>query len=157
MSSKKNIIFFIVVVFIYKMQAQQYDVKWEIYDSDIARVDDTVDILFRANIKPYCYIYSVNKKAINYSKNTSIWFRQNDSFKVVGSPESIYEIEYFNKSNNKKEYIIEVEGGFVQKIKVLKPNPIIKGQINYVLCNRGTNQEITQVYHFEIQLKTKNK
>ena len=131
MSSKKNIVFFILIlVVVFKIQAQHDKVKWVIYFPDIARVDKTVDILFKANIKPHCYIFSVNKKAVNHSKNTSIWFRENDSFKVVGSLESIYEIEYFNKSNNQKEYIIAVEGGFAQKIKVLKPNPIIKGQIN---------------------------
>tara|TARA_R110002051_G_scaffold44783_2_gene90629 strand:- start:619 stop:1095 length:477 start_codon:yes stop_codon:yes gene_type:complete len=158
MSSKKNIVFFILIlVVVFKIQAQHDKVKWVIYFPDIARVDKTVDILFKANIKPHCYIFSVNKKAVNQSKNTSIWFRENGDFKIIEKPEAIYEVEYFNRNNNQKEYIIEVEGGFALKIKVLKPNPIIKGQINYVLCNRGTNQEITQVYHFEIQLKTKNK
>ena len=142
--------------FFFVSHAQIKKVKWELIITEKAITSSTVDLLFKADINPCCYIYSVNKKAINYSKNTSIWFRENDSFKVVGSLESIYEIEYVNRNTYQIEYIIEEEGGFAQKIKVLKPNPIIKGQINYVLCNRNTNQQVAQVYHFEIQLKTKN-
>ena len=156
MYSKKNIIFFIVIVFISKIQAQQKNIKWQNISQEKTAIGNKVDLLFKTDINSCCYIYSVNKKAVNHSKNTSIWFLENDSFQVVGSPESIFEIEYFNRKTNQIEYIIEVEGGFAQKIEVLKPNPIIKGQINYVLCNRNTNQQVAQVYHFEIQLKTKN-
>lgn len=158
MKIRAYILFFIILIGMLcpsKAQENRF-VNWKILNSELEEVVSTTEILFRVNLAPQWYIYSVNTNSKN-GKNASIWFRQNNSFKVVGSPESIYEIEYFNKSNNQKEYIIEVEGGFAQKIKVLKPNPIIKGQINYVLYNRGINQEIAQVYHFEIQLKTKNK
>ena len=152
--------FLLITLFICSLsiEAQKNNlIKWQLITTEKAIAGSTVDLLFKANINPCCYIYSVNKKAVKLSKNTSIWFRENEDFEIIENPEVIYEIEFFNRNTNQMEYIIEEEGGFAQKIKVLKPNPTIKGQINYVLCNRGINQEIAQVYHFEIQLKTKNK
>jgi len=159
MNSKsiKTLIIFMFVFFSITEAQTESLTKWKVLKPEKTIVSSTVDILFKVNIKSCCSIYSVNKKAVNNSKNTSIWFRENGDFEIIENPEAIYEIEFFNRKTNQKEYIIEVEGGFAQKIKVLKPNPKIKGQINYVLCNRDNNQEISKVYHFEIQLKTKNK
>tara|TARA_R110002051_G_scaffold163626_1_gene234860 strand:+ start:245 stop:721 length:477 start_codon:yes stop_codon:yes gene_type:complete len=158
MNAKRYVWLYFVLISIGLVHAQRTTpIQWEIVPIKKTSVGETVVLLFKANIQPLWYLYSNNKKG-NTHKNSSFWFyNNNNKFKIIEKPEAIYEIEYFNRKINQKEYIIEEEGGFAQKIKVLKPNPIIKGQINYLLCNRGNNQEIPQVYHFEIQLKTKNK
>tara|TARA_R110002051_G_scaffold281673_1_gene343377 strand:+ start:2471 stop:2944 length:474 start_codon:yes stop_codon:yes gene_type:complete len=149
-----NYILLVIILWSINTQSQRLT-QWEIISPEKTVIGNNTELLFKVDIKPFWHIYSVNTKSRN-GKNTSIWFRENSDFKITEQLEAIYEIEYYNRNTNQMEYIIEEEGGFAQKIKVLKPNPIIKGQINYVLCNRSTNQEIAHVYYFEIQLKTKN-
>lgn len=147
---------FIVVVFSLGVKAQDNKIAaWRIISPKDVVTGSRIELLFKVNIKPFWHIHSVNVKDRN-RKNTTIWFRENGDFKIIGKPEAVFEIEIFNKYSNKVEYIIEDEGGLAQKIKILTPNPTINGRINYVLCNIGNNQVISQVYHFEIQLKTKN-
>lgn len=153
----KSLTIFIMIAFFLGLKAQgKKTVIWRIISPKEVVIGSNITLIFNVNSKPFWYIHSVNSKDRN-GKNTSIWFRENADFKTIEKPEAIYEIEYFNRKTNQMEYIIQEEGGFAQKIKVLKANPIIKGQINYVLCNRGNNLEIPQVYHFEIQLKTNHK
>ena len=155
MNFRKYISVFTMII-LSSMQAQKKEfIKWEILVPKAINSNEEVELVFKVKLKSLCFIHSTNIKGRN-GKNTSIWFRENGEFKITEQLEAIYEIEYYNRNTYQMAYIIEEEGGFAQKIKVLKPNPIIKGQINYVLCNRGSNQEIPQVYHFEIQLKTKN-
>tara|TARA_R110002051_G_scaffold144809_1_gene217759 strand:- start:692 stop:886 length:195 start_codon:yes stop_codon:yes gene_type:complete len=58
-------------------------------------------------------------------KNTSIWFRENGDFRTIGNPEAIYKMKELDEANNLLKYVLVGEGGFAQKIKILKPNPTI--------------------------------
>jgi thiol:disulfide interchange protein DsbD len=128
--------------------------KWEVMIPKYSSINKKTEVMFRVKLKPLWFIHSINAKGRN-SKNTAIWFRENGDFKIIGELEVIYEIEQRNESTNQLKYILKGEGGFIQIIKILKANPIVKGQINYVLCNRSTYQEIPQVYQFEVPVITR--
>ena len=51
-------------------------------------------------------------------------------------------------------YIDESGGGFVQKIKILKENPVIKGTIVYSVCSTETGLCIFPEEEFEIKVLT---
>jgi|GEM_PF-2984291 len=154
MNFKKHIL--AITIFSMSLLHAQQNIlaKWEVMILEDAVINERTELMFGVKLKPLWFIHSINGKDKN-GKNTSIWFRENGDFKIIEKPEAIYEIEQRNESNNKVEYVLVGEGGFMQTIKTLKANPIIKGQINYVLCNRSTNQEIPQEYHFEIKVITK--
>jgi len=152
----KNLLFFLLICFS-SIRAQRNSIlKWKIIAPKEIHINEEVELFFKIELKPFWYIHSTNIKDRN-GKNTALWFHENGDFKIIGKTEAIYEIEELDKLNIKLKYIIEEEGGLAQKIKILNPNPVIKGQINYILCNRSNNQEIAQVYHFEIQLRTNKK
>jgi thiol:disulfide interchange protein DsbD len=153
MSSRKYVLM-LTIIWASLIQAQKNTpVNWEIIIPEKNIIGDEFEILFRIKMEQQWYIYSLNKNSIDHRK-TSFWFYENKTFKAIDKLEVFFEKE--NRVHNKQEFIIENGGGFMQRIKILKANPIIKGKINYILCSKETGQEIVLEENFEIQINTTN-
>mgnify|MGYP003636222830 CR=1 FL=1 len=158
MKFKKHFFSFCIALISYLgVSAQNISqVNWKIISPDKVIVGKSAELIYKVNIKPLNYIYSVNTNSKN-GKNTAIWFYNNsNSYKVIDKTEAIFEIDFLNKNSNQTEYIIEGEGGFTQKIKILKPNPVIKGKISYILHSKETGREKYLEEEFTIHIRTTN-
>tara|TARA_R110002051_G_scaffold224527_1_gene287667 strand:- start:398 stop:871 length:474 start_codon:yes stop_codon:yes gene_type:complete len=131
-------------------------VKWEVTTQGKAVINEDVILLFKANIKPLWHIYSVNKNKTR-SKNTTVWFyNTHRSYKVKENPEAIFERKFTNYESNQTEYIFEDEGGFAQKIRILKSNPVVQGKICYTIYSKETGKTNDVEEEFLIHIKTSN-
>ncbi|MCC5944417.1 MAG: thioredoxin family protein [Bernardetiaceae bacterium] len=137
----------------------QTPAKWKSYhkpNADIA-VGSIVTLYFEATIDKDWYLYSSDFDPDLGPMVTTFAFEESDSYQRIGNIEP---------QNPKKKYD-DLWGGeytyfvgtgvFTQKIKILKPNPIVKAQANvdYQVCTDKTGQCIPLEEDFSFEIKTK--
>lgn len=97
------------------------------------QVGETINIIFTANIDKAWYMYS-SRLSVEGPMPTSATFIKNNSFETVGDlipikPKQKYDeiwggnVDYFTGT-----------AVFVQKVKVLKTNPTVEGQLTFQTC-----------------------
>lgn len=143
MNSPMRKTFFILLTIVFALQVSWAQVKvttsWT-FDAlpKEVNVGDEVELIFNLSIIKDWYIYTEKQKEDVMAIPTHPYFELNDSYELVGDfysidPKSKYDdiwgdtVQYFTRS-----------GQFRQTIRVLKPNLIIKGLLEFQTCSDVT-------------------
>jgi thiol:disulfide interchange protein len=97
------------------------------------KVGDVVEIKFNAAVDAGWYIYSSEFPAEGPTK-ADFKFKKNATFEPVGKVKPVGFHEKFDEIWGDKVSIGEGKVSFIQKIKILKENPIIEGAIEAQTC-----------------------
>ena len=145
------ILFFCMGVF--QIQAQILDpADWE-YGKLTAQIGETQELTLKVILEESWYIYSNDQDPDVGPKPTEVTFEPHASYELVGNlkPLKVKE-KYDDVWVGNVRYIDESGGGFVQKIKLLQPNPVIRGTIVYSVCSMETGLCIFPEEEFEIKV-----
>ena len=127
-------------------------VDWE-FSPVNAKLVEIQEIQLRIILDDSWYIYSNDQDPDVGPKPTEVIFEPHDSYQLVGEVQPIKVKEKYDEVwMGNVRYIDESGGGFVQKIKILKENPVIKGTIVYSVCSTETGLCIFPVEEFEIKV-----
>ena len=128
---------------IYSLLGQGQIIKptvWTIDKStNVAKVGDVFEITYSCKIKAGWYIYSTVFEA-EEPTHTVFSFQKNDTYQLVGKPKPVGFHEKFDEVWGAKVSIAENEAKFVQKVKILKANPVVAGDFVFGVCNNETGQ-----------------
>ena len=127
---------------------------WE-FSSMTAEVGETREITLSVILDDSWYIYSNDQDPDLGPKPTEVLFEPHPSYELVDGlkPLKVKE-KYDDVWMGNVRYIDESGGGFVQKIKILKDNPVIRGTIVYSVCSMVTGQCVFPEEEFEIKVLT---
>ena len=125
---------------------------WE-YSGVKAQVGETQEIILTVILDDSWYIYSSDQDPDLGPKPTAVIFEPHPSYELVGGlkPLKVKE-KYDDIWEGNIRYIDESGGGFVQKMKILKANPVIRGTIVYSVCSMVTGQCVFPEEEFEIKV-----
>ena len=151
----KNRMVHLLVLFALQTNAQILDpADWEITPIK-AKKGEVQEITLKVILEDSWYIYSNDQDPEVGPKPTQIEFVPHPSYELVGELKPLRVKEKFdNVFMGPIRYIDETGGGFVQQIKVLQPNPVIRGTIIYSVCSMETGQCVFPEEEFEIKIKT---
>ena len=151
----KHIIVLVVALVSFLGHGQLLDpADWEFSDLTV-KVGETQDIKLKVILEDSWYIYSNDQDPNVGPKPTEVVFDPHPTYQLVGElkPLKVKE-KYDDIWMGTVRYIDESGGGFVQRIKVLKPNPVIRGTIVYSVCSMETGQGVFPEDEFEIKVLT---
>ncbi len=109
-------------------------VTWDFKSSETdAKVGQVVEVIFTADIQKDWYVYSTGK--YESAPSTTFTFEKNPTFELIG------DIKVPKAKHKNDPYIGEYDyvtdkAIFVQKIKILTKNPIIKGVLEFCTCSQ---------------------
>ena len=127
-------------------------VDWE-FSPVNAKLVEIQEIQLRIILDDSWYIYSNDQDPDVGPKPTEVIFEPHDSYQLVGEVQPLKVKEKYDEVwMGNVRYIDESGGGFVQKIKILKENPVIKGTIVYSVCSTETGLCIFPEEEFEIKV-----
>ena len=113
---------------------------WTVEKStDKANIGDVFEITYSCKIKSGWYIYSTVFEA-EEPTHTVFTFKPNASYALVGKPKPVGFHEKFDEVWGAKVSVAENEAKFVQKIKILKADPVVSGDFVFGVCNNETGQ-----------------
>lgn len=110
--------------------------KWNFgFSKTEVKVGEEVELIFTALIDKNWYMYSsdLDPKLIGPIP-ASFNFTSNSTYKLIGTIRPIHPKHRFDEVWGGEISIFENRAEFRQKIKILSPNPIIKGTYSYVHC-----------------------
>jgi len=132
------------------------DWKVTIYQNSSKTNERTV-LGFTVHLEEGWYIYAPDQDPDLGPVPTSVVFEKSDAFTPLGEPKPVKVKEKYDEVWEGTVRIIEESGGgFIQKIQVLKANPVIRGRIVYTVCSEKTGQCLFPEETFELTLTTKN-
>ena len=149
MKKQLTLIWFLFA-FIPIVQAEILDpAKWEYKSHPTEFIKgEKVELIFTVSIEPNWYVYSSDFDKNLGPKLTNLIFDLNDSFEVLGSLKSIKPKHKFDDIWGGEIAYFKTSGKFIQKVKILKENPVIKGVIDYQVCSDVSGQCITKEEDF---------
>ncbi len=111
-------------------------VKWTVgFSVKEAKIGEEIDLILRGKVPPHQHMYA-NDYVCDPVPYT-LKFKQNESFKIIGSPKSFghrtYKDDIFDCEVKDFEGTAEIH----QKIKVLNANLILSGFIDYQTCTES--------------------
>ena len=104
-----------------------------------ANIGDVFEITYNCKIKTGWYIYSTVFEA-EEPTHTVFTFKPNPTYALVGKPKPIGFHEKFDEVWGAKVSIAENEAKFIQKVKILKTNPVVSGDFVFGVCNNESGQ-----------------
>ena len=147
-------LFFITLLFIgFSASAQVLKpAKWSFKASKVdPKVGETINIIFTATIDKEWYMYSSRLK-VEGPMPTEASFINNGSFETVGDLIPIKPKEKYDEIWEGKVNYFTDKAIFVQKVKVLKPNPIVEGRLSYQTCTIKDGSCIPNKDKFKLSL-----
>ena len=122
------------------------------------QIGDVIALSFTVKLDEDWYIYSPDQDPDLGPVPTSVRFEDSDGYKAIGGSRPREVVEKYDDVWKGEVRIIETSGGGLdQKVKILKPNPTIRGTIIYTVCSEETGQCIFPEEDFEINIKTTDK
>jgi len=103
------------------------------------KVGDIVEIDIGAALDKGWYIYSTEFEAEGPNRTVFV-FKPNATYQLVGKIKPVGFHEKYEEIWEGKVSIAENRAKFVQKIKILKPNPTIEGTYEYSVCSTVSGQ-----------------
>ncbi|MFD1143992.1 cytochrome c biogenesis protein CcdA [Larkinella insperata] len=100
-----------------------------------AKVGDVVEIRMNATIDAGWHMYSSDLNPDIGPIPTTLKLKENGSFEKVGPFASLNPKEEFEEIWSSKVRFFEKKASLVQKVKILKPNPVIQGTLEYQTCS----------------------
>lgn len=128
-----------------------HPVSWKVsLETEDYQAGDEINILFKADIQEHWYLYSTNIDIVPGPLPTEFTFDKNDTYQLAGKPVPVDPREKFDKIFEGNVEYFEGSGVFRQKIKVLKENLDISGNISFQVCNEELGQCIPDEYDFDL-------
>lgn len=118
-----------------------------------AKVGDVIEIRMNATIDKSWHMYSSDLNPDIGPIPTTLKLKENGSYEKVGAFTSINPKEEFEEVWNSKVRFFEDKATLVQKIKILKPNPVVEGTLEYQTCS-GTTCLPPAEKEFTVAVKT---
>lgn len=109
-------------------------VTWQVDPSVLeAQIGQTIDIIFTATIEKDWYVYSTGK--YEAAPSTTFTFDKNATFELIG------DIKVSKAKHKNDPYIGEYDyvtdkANFIQKVKIITENPVLKGVFEYCTCSQ---------------------
>lgn len=135
MKSTKYFLFIALLFIGFSSSAQVLKpAKWSFKASKAnPAVGETINIIFTATIDKEWYMYS-SRLNVEGPMPTEAKFTNNGSFETVGDLIPIKPKEKYDEIWEGKVNYFTGTAIFVQKVKVLKSNPTVEGQLSYQTC-----------------------
>ncbi|KAA9353688.1 protein-disulfide reductase DsbD family protein [Larkinella humicola] len=118
-----------------------------------AKVGEVIEIRMNATIDKGWHMYASDLNPDIGPIPTTLKLKENGSFEKVGSFVSVAPKEEFEEVWNSKVRFFENKAALIQKVKLLKANPVIAGNIEYQTCS-GTNCLPPAEHEFSVSVKT---
>ena len=135
--------FLVVFLTAFTLFAQGQIIKptvWTVEKStNKANIGDVFEISYSCKIKTGWYIYSTVFEA-EEPTHTVFTFKPNPTYALVGKPKPIGFHEKFDEVWGAKVSIAENAAKFIQKVKILKTNPVVSGDFVFGVCNNESGQ-----------------
>lgn len=133
---KKSLIFFAILLQSFQASAQLKKTTDWFFDASKkeVKVGDEIDLIFEANIIDDWYLYSSDVGEDVGPMPTEIIFEGNDSFEVIGDLVPINAKKKFDKIWEADVTYFIKKAEFRQRVKVLKKNLSIKGELSFQTC-----------------------
>jgi thiol:disulfide interchange protein len=111
-------------------------VKWKApaFNKTSLVVGQEVEIVFTASIDPQWYMYSSEFPCEDGPIRTSIPIENHPSFQLVGTLIAIQPLDKYDETFECDVKIFKKQAEFRQRIKVLQPTIVIKGEYDYQVC-----------------------
>lgn len=157
MKSVSSVLFLLTAFFVTltaSAQIQPDPTHWTFSASKTeAKVGDVIEIRMNATIDGGWHMYASDLNPDVGPIPTTLKLKENGTFQKVGSFASINPKEEFEEVWNSKVRFFENKAALVQKVKILKSNPVIAGTIEYQTCS-GTNCLPPAEQDFTVTVKT---
>lgn len=128
--------------------------KWTFTPSKTsAKVGETIDLVFTAKIDDNWYMYSSELK-VDGPLPTTANFNKNDTYALVGKLVPVKPKEKFDDIWGGKVQYFEHEAKFIQKVKIIKANPVIEGKIESQTCTNKDGKCVPNKDKFKFGVKT---
>lgn len=114
------------------------------------QVGDVVEVTFKANIKKDWYLYSANFDAEIGPIVTTFQFTQNPSYQTIGKVKPVGQKVKFDEVWQAEIPYFTEKALFVQKIKVLQPEVLLNGAIEFQSCTDVDGRCINGKEKFEL-------
>ena len=118
-----------------------------------AKVGDVIEIRMNATIDKGWHMYASDLNPDIGPIPTTLKLKENGSFEKIGSFVSVAPKEEFEEVWNSKVRFFENKATLIQKVKILKANPVIAGTLEYQTCS-GTNCLPPAEHEFSVSVKT---
>ncbi len=130
-----NTLFFVLIGYVSFGQILT-PAKWS-YSSSSASpsVGDEVDLIFTATLENNWYLYSSEFPCEDGPIKAAFTFKPDAGYKLVGKLQPINPIAKHDDTFECDVKIFKHKGEFRQKIKILKSNPVIKGEFEAQVCS----------------------
>lgn len=126
--------------------------KWSFKASKVdPKVGETINIIFTATLDKAWYMYS-SRLNVEGPMPTTASFVKNGSFEIVGDLIPIKPKEKYDEIWEGKVNYFTGTAIFVQKVKVLKSNPTVEGQLSYQTCTIKDGSCIPNKDKFKLSL-----
>ena len=109
--------------------------KWSAKGPATAIVGQTVDIRISATIAPDWHIYSNDLDPNIGPLPASFTFPASTDYELVGKPVPVGVEEKFEQVWNAKIRQFSEKATFIQKVKLLKANAVVRGTVEYMACS----------------------
>jgi hypothetical protein len=151
----KKAIFILFIVSSFAASAQILKpAKWTFTPSKTAaKIGETIDLVFSAKIDDNWYMYSSELK-VKSPVSTTAYFTQNDTFTLVGKLMGIKPKEKYEEVWGGKVQYFEHEAKFIQKVTIIKENPVIEGKIECKTCTIKDGSCVPNKDKFKFEVKT---
>ena len=114
--------------------------------------DDTYEILIHGDLQDGWHAYSQYLESMEGPLPTLIEFEPNDQYELIDSTYEENTHSHYDETFEMEVTDFSNEAIFKQKVKVKNGNILVKGNINYMVCNDGKCLPPTD-HPFEIELK----
>ncbi|MCG8476564.1 MAG: thioredoxin family protein [Cytophagales bacterium] len=122
-----------------------------------AKAGEEVKLIFTAKIEPKWYLYSSDFDPELGPMVTTFKFDLNDTYELIGKVVPVNPKKKYDDLWGGEYTYFKKEGKFIQKVKVLKDNPKIKGIVEGQVCSDENGQCIPFEKDFVFSLNAKGK
>lgn len=130
-------------------------VEWAFSSSKpTASVGETIDLVFTATIDEGWYMYSSQLK-VEGPLPTTANFTKNDTYQLVGKLTPLKPKQKYDDIWGGKVDYFEHNAKFIQKVKILKANPVIEGKIECQTCTTKDGKCVPNKNKFKFEVKAK--
>jgi thiol:disulfide interchange protein len=157
---KNFLIIFSVIFFtkISQVQAQlDKPISWQFSTSKPnAKAGETVDLIFKANIKNGWHLYSNNYFVDPGPLMTTFDFKKSADYELIGTPKAVGDLEKYDDIFEGKVRFFQTTGLFKQKVKLIKDNAKITGTYDGQVCTDNDGRCVPINGSFSFEFNTKN-
>ena len=119
------------------------------FPKQAVKAGDVVEITFKATLDDNWYIYA-SQLEVDGPMPTTITIKPSEAFKLVGKVKSVGFKPHYEEIWGGNVSIAEKQAIYIQKVKILKPNPVFEGSISFQTCTVSNGQCVPGDEDFKI-------